>query len=91
MIELPALYLFLSVLLSSQILIFISIRQNFEQVIFILDDLLASIDPPGIEGPEIKAMYQEGYKAGILEQTRRKNEEFNTRQTNSTPAGEEKE
>ena len=75
-IELPALYLFAAIFLSTQIILFLTVRASFSHVIDHLHDLLTVMAPIRISLPQIKAAYDDGFKAGILEQTRRQNEEL---------------
>jgi hypothetical protein len=74
----PALSIFLGVLLSTQILIILSLRATARHILGHLHELVTLLAPLKVELPQLKASYAEGYKAGILEQTRRQNEELNS-------------
>lgn len=77
MISSTALPLFLGVLTSTQILIFFLLRQSSTHIINHLHDLLTVLEPLRIDVPQLRNAYEQGYKAGILEQSRRQNEELN--------------
>ena len=86
--ESPALSLFLGALLSTQILLLLSARQNFRHILGHLHELLMLLAPLKIDVPQLKAQYEKGYKAGILEQTRRQNEELNGPKKPHEPKGD---
>jgi len=74
----PALSVFLAALLSTQILVILTTRSHFQHILTHLHELMKTLAPLKIDMPQIKGAYASGYKAGVMEQTRRQNEELNS-------------
>lgn len=70
--------LILAVLFATQAVTFIVLMAHLRHSLDHLHDLLTILGPLRVEIPQIKSAYEQGYRAGILEQTRRYNEEMNS-------------
>lgn len=70
--------LILAALFATQVVTFIVLMAHTRHALDHLHDLLSILGPLRVEIPQIKSAYEQGYRAGILEQTRRYNEEIHS-------------